>query len=140
MKEHIIYDSYNDTTEDPDGLFFQDECMNLDKELDGRIIAIADLGLWNGRRSAYKVGGHNLNDIMDIGNHDYIRVYFDGYNIRKTSIHHDGTNHILFREVREDRNIDNLTNLLYNGDYIPKNMINNYTRSLGRYVKDIYGW
>ena len=140
MAEHIIYDSYDDTNEDPDGLFFLDECDNLDKELDGRILAIADLGLWNGRHDGYKIGGTNLSEVMHMGNHDYIKIYCNGLDICKRSVHHDGTNHIVFREVRENRNIDNLTTMIYNGEYVSRQKLNYYTKSLAPYVKGIYGW
>jgi len=145
MKEHIIFNSEDfleDEDEDNDraSMYFQDECMNLDKELEGRVIAVADLGLWNGRHSAYRICGHNLNEIMDVGNYDYIKIYSDGKDICKTSIHHDGTNRYIFREVRENRNIDNLTNLLYNGEYVSRQKLNYYTKSLAPYVKDVYGW
>lgn len=35
--------------------YFYDEQMNLNIPTEGRIIAIADLGLWNGRRTGYKL-------------------------------------------------------------------------------------
>ena len=140
MVEHIIYDSWDDTSEDPDGLFFIDECDNLNKELDGRILAIADLGLWNGRHDGYKILGKNLNEVMYAGNYDFIKIFSDGLDICKTSAHHDGTNHYVFREIREDRNIDNLTTMIYNGEYVSRQKLNYYTKSLVKYVNNIYGW
>lgn len=121
-------------------LYFQDELDNLDVELDGRIIAIADLGLWNGRVGGYKIGGTNLNEIMKMGNHDYIDIWSDGHNIHKSSSHHDGTNRILFRKVREDRDIDRLTDMIYNNKPISKSVLNYYTKSIEKDVRKIYGW
>lgn len=66
--------------------------------------------------------------------------YFDGHNVRCIDHHHDGTNHYLYREIREGRNIDNLLNDIYNGKEITKSRLNYYTRSLGHYVKETYGW
>jgi hypothetical protein len=111
-EKDFLYDSY-----------FQDELDNLDVELDGRIVAIADLGLWNGRRQGYKVCNNNLKEILVAGNHDYIKVWGDGYNIRKTSIHHDGTNCYLFRELREDRNVDRFLEMIYAGKQITKSIL-----------------
>jgi len=136
ITEEMLQDERNDMTE----MYFQDELDNLDQELEGRIIAIADLGLWTGRVSGYKIGGTNLNEVMKIDNHDYIKVYSDGFNIRKESSHHDGTNRMLFRMVRENRNIDHFTDMVYNGKTISKNVLNYYTKSIEKNIRNIYGW
>ena len=136
ITEEMLQDERNDMTE----MYFQDELDNLDQELEGRIIAIADLGLWTGRVSGYKIGGTNLNEVMKIDNHDYIKVYSDGFNIRKESSHHDGTNRMLFRMVRENRNIDHFTDMVYNGKTISKSVLNYYTKSIEKNIRNIYGW
>lgn len=65
-------------------------------EDDRKLIAIADLGRWNGRFSGYKEI-KCLSDVM-YTNCDYECIYIDGYgNLRKTESHHDGTNSILYR-------------------------------------------
>ena len=43
ITEEMLQDERNDMTE----MYFQDELDNLDQELEGRIIAIADLGLYH---------------------------------------------------------------------------------------------
>ena len=123
-------------------LYFHDDKENLNIKTDGRILAIADMGLWNGRRQGYKVGGNNLNEIFDIGNGDTIELYQDRYDIRKISYHHDGTNYILFREIREDRSeesIENFLNSIYNGEEISRRKLNYYTKSLNHYVDEVFG-
>ena len=40
---------------------FDDERANLNIPLDGRVIAIADLGLWNGRKQGYRILKENVN-------------------------------------------------------------------------------
>jgi hypothetical protein len=122
--------------------WFDDEIGNLDMELDGRIIAIADLGLWDGRKTGYKIGGTNLKEIMTMGNKDcdYVKVYSDSHNIKKQSSHHDGTNYLLFRMIRENRNINNLLDKLYDGKIVTKSMLNYYTKSLVSDVNEIFGW
>lgn len=120
--------------------YFDDEVCNLNVKLDGRVLAIANLGLWNGRAQGYKIGKANLNEVMTIGTEDYIDVYFDGYNIHKTAWHHDGTNYLTFREIREERNIDNLLDKIYNGEEVTRAMLNYYTKSLAPYIKQVYGW
>ena len=120
---------------------FDDELSNLDVKTEGDIIAIASMGLWNGRRTGYKLlSRRNLNEIMSCGNEDYNHLYYDGLNVHKKAIHHDGTNYIMFREVRPDVNIEKLCDRIYNNEEISNATLNRYTRSLRKYVKQIYGW
>lgn len=120
---------------------YDDEFYNLDVKTEGDTIAIASMGLWNGRRTGYKLlNRRNLNEIMSCGNKDYNHLYYDGFNVYKEAIHHDGTNYIMFREVRPDVNIEVLCDKVYNNEIISKATLNRYTRSLRKYVKKIYGW
>lgn len=169
MKKHIIWqninldpknwiDDYKETaeingwdedTDNEDNLYrfmeetnegyLDDERSNLNKNVNGRILAIADLGLWNGRRQGYKILTDNINSILS-SDCDYCEWYDDGYNIRFTGHHHDGTNHVLYRIIREDRNIENLLDDIYNGKEISRKKLNYYTRSLHSAVADVYGW
>lgn len=123
-------------------MYFDDEICNLNKEVNGRILIIADLGLWNGRKSGYKVLDANIKEIFNISGRgfDYAEFYGDGYNIRATEHHHDGTNHYLYRIIREDRNINNLLDAIYNGEKITSSKLNYYTKSLYKDVAKVYGW
>ncbi len=119
---------------------FGDEQSNLFKILDGRIICIANMGLWNGRRTGYKILGNNLNEVLTCGiGCDEKEVYCDAYNVYAQGYHHDGRNSVEFREIREDRNIDNLLDKLYSNEEVTRREINYYTRSLRPYIKEIYG-
>lgn len=128
----------NDTNDE----YLDDQRVNLNKTVDGRILVIADLGLWNGRVPGYKILGNNINDIFDINSRgfDYAEFYGDGRNIKATEIHHDGTNVYEYRVIREDRNIDNLLAAIYNGEKISRKKLNYYTKSLYKDVAEIYGW
>ena len=120
--------------------YLGDEQMNLDKVVEGRILVIADLGLWSSRKSAYKiVGSGNIKDILGF-TYDCAEFYGDGYNIRGTEIHHDGTNHYLYRVIREDRNIQNLLDDIYEGKKYTMKKLNYYTKSLYKPVAEVYGW
>ena len=44
--------------------WLDDERFNLDKEVDGVIIAFGDLGLWRGRRQGYQILGSNIANIL----------------------------------------------------------------------------
>ena len=121
-------------------LTYDAEVANLNKELDGRIIAIADLGLWNGRRQGYKVLGNNLNEVISFSmSCDDREVYCDAYNVRAVGSHHDGRNHVLFRELREDRDVDKFLDKIYMGEEISTGTLNYYTKSLRPYVAKVYG-
>lgn len=140
MSKRIIWSNMNDS-EDPElqGMYLEDERQNLNVETDGRILIIADLGLWNGRRQGYRILGTKVSDIMyDMA--DYIEWYGDGHNIKATAAHHDGTNYYEYRVIREDRNIENLLDAIYNGEEITRKKLNYYTKSLYRDVAKVYGW
>lgn len=126
-----IYDSIN--------FQYEDEECNLDKELDGRILAMADMGLWYGRRTGYKVLSNNLKDILSGIGCDEFRVYADKYNVKAEGYHHDGRNYVEYRELREDRNYQNLLDKLYSGEPVSRACINYYTKSLRGKIKEIYG-
>lgn len=120
--------------------YLDDERYNLNQEVEGRILVIGDLGLWYGRQPAYKIiDSCNIKDILSVDS-DYAEFYGDGYNIRGTEAHHDGTNHYLYRVIREDRKIDNLLDDIWNGKEITRKKLNYYTKSLYKNVAEIYGW
>jgi len=134
-EEQVTQEIYDDID-----FSFEDEESNLYKVLDGRILAIANMGLWNGRRAGYKVLGHNLNEVLTstIGC-DEKEVYCDAYNVCAIGYHHDGRNYVEFREIREDRDIDRLLNKIYNNEEVTRREINYYTKSLRPYIKEVYG-
>ena len=146
MSKKTIYDniqnySSEEEREYVENQWFEDELDNLHGiHTEGKILAIADLGLWNGRRQGYKVCSTSLTSILTAGNSDYIHLYYDGFNVRKTAIHHDGTNYILFREIRPNRNIDKFLDMIYNEEEIDNKTLNYYTKSLRKYVKKVYGF
>ena len=140
-------EEFEDTTTDVNtavyediDMWFDDERLNLNKKLDGRILCIADMGLWNGRKSGYKILGNNLNEVLTCGiGCDEKEVYCDGRNVLAKGYHHDGRNYVEFREIREDRNIENLLDKIYSGQEVTRREINYYTKSLRPYVKEVYG-
>lgn len=120
--------------------YLGDERCNLSEKVDGRILVIADLGLWYGRRQGYKILGNTISDILYDRDGEYLEWYGDGYNIKATVSHHDGTNFYEYRVIREDRNIENLLDAIYNGEEINRKKLNYYTKSLYPYIAKIYGW
>ena len=135
VTDNEVWNFINDSLD----MQIQDERHNLNIKTDGRILVIADIGRWNGRVPGYKILGRNISDIL-YSSADYIEWYSDGYNIRATAHHHDGVNHYLYKEIREDKNIQNLLDAIYSGKEISRSMMKNYTKSINPYVKYTYGW
>lgn len=105
---------------------------NFDIKLDNNIVIVADLGLWNGRQHAYKVIGSNLKNTLQsqINSMSEIEFYTDGYNYCADEYHHDGTNHYVYRVLKDGVSADKLTD---------KNVMK-YTKSLKKTVNNIHGW
>ena len=141
MKECVIYDSREDSAQSD--VWFDDEMINLDKKLNGKILIIADLGLWDGHKSAYKFVPNNLQEVLLNCCGDDMRVYYNGKDIVCDDYHHDSTNHYIFYELKVDENNDGLNKILnkiYNQEEYDKKELKKYVKSLGKYVKKIYGW
>lgn len=133
-EEELTYERYY---EDCD-MFLDDERANLNKKVDGYIVAFADLGLWNGRVNGAKVIGSNVKDIL-YSSCDYVDWYCDKYNVRCDGAHHDGTNHILYRVAKDRDDAERLTDLVaYHG--MSEEEFRKATKSLRPYIARIYGF
>lgn len=105
-----------------------------DKNINGPIIVIADVGRWNGRRTGVKRFNH-FEEIIDFMTHyDSFEIYIDKYDLRGVGHHHDGTDFLMFRMVPE----------MFNWDTVEYNILSNvetervtkyYTRSLRKFLK-----
>lgn len=126
-------------------MYFEDEKCNLDIPTEGRIIEIADVGLWDGRRMGYNLlDGHNIKACLNFKRDcEYAEWWVDSHNnLRSKQTHHDGTNYILYREVKPEITSDQLDNFcwkLYRGKATSKD-ITKYTRAIGKQVRNVYGW
>lgn len=121
-------------------LWLDDERANLNIQLNGPILVLADLGLWNGRRYGYKIiKSGNVSDIL-YSETDYAKWYFDGHNVKCEAIHHDGTNYYEYREIRDIDKIQPLLDDIYEGNKISRQKLNRYTKSIAPVVRKVYGW
>ena len=123
--------------------YLDDERVNLNIPLSRPILVIADLGLWYGRRQGYKeIESGNIRDCLYDDN-DYVTWFVDkNGDLRCDSIHHDGTNHYLYRTYKDgvsEEQIDNLKWKLYHGQATRKD-ITRITRRLGDEIGKVYGW
>ena len=117
------------------------EKTNLDIPLRREVIAIANLGFWNGRASGYSILRNNVNSIFDVGE-DYNAWTCDRYNVRGVMVHHDGRHYVLYRVFRDettDEQRERFLDAIYDGKCNDR-MIRRYTRSIAPEVKAVYGW
>ena len=82
--------------------YIDDERANLDIVTGTEIIAIADIGRWDGRYMGYsEIKSGKISDCL-YSPHDYSEWYVDAdKEFRCTDVHHDGRNHILYRKYKE---------------------------------------
>jgi hypothetical protein len=118
------------------------ERLNIGMDLPADIIAIADIGTWQGRVMGYKKIGYNIKNCLST-DCDYAEWYVDRYgNLRFTGHHHDGTNYILYRmfrpELTEEQR-ENFANKVYYGK-VTNTDIARYTVRIGDYVGKVHGW
>ena len=140
IDEDFDDDELYDWMENTNAVYLDDERANLDVEVDGEILVIADLGLWDGRHSAYKIlESNNIKDIL-YSECDLAKWYSDGKDIRFKGVHHDGTNNYLYRVIKDDSDIDEFLDKIYNQKPITDSEIEKYTESLYPYVAKVYGW
>lgn len=94
------------------------------------IIAIADVGRWNGRVLGIKNIGRELKNIMQyfVSGCSYVKIEVKNGNVIHTEVHHDATNYITFRVAVNDRAVE-----LVMENPTPKR-IKRYTRSLVKYL------
>lgn len=128
----------NEDLAELNGIYLEDERRNLDVNVDGVIIAFADLGLWKGRRKGYKIYKSNISDIL-YSECDGAEWYGDGYNIRGDFSHHDGRNHVLYRVAKDMVEAARIAETIYNGE-MDEEQFRRRTRSLYPYVAKVYGW
>lgn len=123
--------------------YLSDERANLDIQLSQPIIVIAELGLWDGPKSGYKmIASGNIKDCL-YSDEDYNCWYVDKLgDLRCDAIHHDGTNHYLYRVFKDgvsQSQIDNLQNKIYDGK-VTRADITRVTKRLGDAIAAVYGF
>lgn len=166
MKKNVIWSNYNldyedwkeffdeeypDLTEDKridlmyelNNEYLNDERMNLDIPVSEEIIVLGDLGLWNGRKSGYKeINGHSIKDCLYTDT-DYATWYLDGCgDLCCEAIHHDGTNHYLYRVFKpdvSDTRKENFLEKVLRGT-VTRADITRTTQRLGDKIAEVYGW
>ena len=130
-----MYETNND--------YLDDDRCNLNIKLNEPILVIADIGRWNGRFSGYKeIESGNISDCL-YTDMDYATWYVDkNGDFRCDVIHHDGTNHYLYRTYKDgvsDYQKDRLKEKIYEGTATRAD-ITRITRRLGDEIAKVYGF
>ena len=121
--------------------WFKDAKAELKHVSEGEVLAIADLGGWNGRCPGYR----ELESLEEViySSCDYERLYVDSNgDLRKDESHHDGSNSILYRYWKEgltEQQKENFLNKICRGKCTQKD-ITRYTRKAGVGIADVFGW
>ena len=123
--------------------YLDDERTNLNVQLSNPILVIGDLGLWYGRRMAYKeIESGNIRDCL-FADTDYSTWYVDKLgDLHCDAVHHDGTNHYLYRTYKDgvrESQIELLKEKLYRG-IATRADITRITRRLGDDIAKVYGF
>ena len=146
-----LEEQYPDLTDDErmammyelNGDYLEDERTNLNIQLSRPILVVGDLGLWHGRRMGYKeISSGNIRDCL-YSDTDYSTWYVDRLgDLRCDAIHHDGTNHYLYRVYKDSASpsqIELLKEKLYRGTATRAD-ITRVTRRLGDDIAKVYGF
>ena len=127
---------------DTNAEYLADERVNLNITLPEEIVCIADLGLWNGRRSGYKLlHSRNIGDCLYSQNDPTWFIDENG-DLRCDDVHHDGINHLLYRMWKpgiSEWQKENFLSKIYQNDYTDAD-IKRYTRRIGDWIARVYGW
>lgn len=142
LSDDQIYDLMNDENQD---LYF-DECSNLDIDLGRPILALLDMGLWDGRKGSFAlIKSGNIKSCFAphcrCMSSNTMYVTEDGEFCQDES-HHDGTNHYRYRVFKEgttEYDISQVEDAIYDGTFT-EDMLNYFTRKIGPDIAKVYGW
>lgn len=136
---HLIYDSNLDIED------FEISMQRLAAlVLATQIVAITDLGLWNGRRNGYRACGNRLDAIVKfhVRSSEGYRVFYDDETdeVEAEDIHHDGANRYRFRSLRKGHGIDEVEDAVLVEGTPDEAKVENCTSSLGMVFRRIFGF
>ena len=111
------------------------------------IVAIADVGRWNGRVVGYKEIGRYIADCL-YSDCDYAEWYVDNFGHFKADMyHHDGVNHIVYMAWKDEttaEQMDIVLNNIYNAgsqlDSKTQRSIRRYMTNVGYDIARVFGW
>ena len=138
---HISEERISNECSEREAIWFEDEKRQLALCSEGPVIAIADIGRWNGRCGGYR----EINSLESVmyTSCDNQRIYVDtNGDLRKEESHHDGNNSVLYRYWKDGlthAQRENFLGKLYGGKVTQRD-ITRYTRKAGLAIAGVYGW
>lgn len=140
--EDEIYEMIND--QNYDDLVCERGILNIN--LPEPIIVIADLGLWDGRRTGHREIPGNIAKCLDtsVSSSYGATWYLDKQNdLVCDDMHHDGTNHYLYRTWKKTATPQQRANFIskiVTGETITRRDITRLTERLGDAICAAHGW
>ena len=124
---------------------FDDLRSEFDKPVAHGIIAIADIGRWNGRFPGYQdIPSGNLKDCFATGRDIYSAEWYVDQNgdLRSEQRHHDGRHFVLYRGIRGENSEADVEDFKYKilSGTVTTEDIDRYTERLGEEIAKVYGW
>lgn len=124
-------------------MYLDDERVNLNIQMPNTILLIADIGRWNGRfPGCQEIKSGNIKDCLHTSM-DYATFYVDKLgDLRCDAVHHDGTNHYLYRVYKRgvtESQIERLQEKILDGTATRRD-ITRITNRLGDAIGKVYGW
>ena len=129
-----IYKEINNCQE----IWFNDELSEfklISPNVNNKIIVLADVGRWNGRKEAIKFIDSFENILHFMSHYDDWKLYIDRYQLKGIGHHHDGTDYLTFKEIKSKYDAETLENYFLNFENMFEKIKNNYTTSLRKYFK-----
>lgn len=111
--------------------------QKYNKNTEGNIVVIANIERWS--KCSWTLAYLNTNQIAEIFQNlddgSDIRWFTDSRNLRGDERTKQGLNHYIFREVRENKNLNKLKQRLEHGEEVTPQLLNYYTHTLLDYVE-----
>ena len=125
--------------------YLEDEKSNLNIECGNDIMIFGVLGLWDGHHNVSKdLHRGNIADVFgNVHSCDYVTWYVDELgDLRCKGTHHDGTNNYLYRAWKDGISEEQKRNFRrkWGEKRATRKDLTRYTRKIGTYVADVYGW
>lgn len=141
LSEHELYERMVETNDE----YLCVERANLNIQLARDIIAIVDIGRWNGRFNGYKyIRSGNIRDCLHMSKDcEYAKWYVDeDGDLHCRESHHDASNYLRYRVIRDDatdEQIEELEDAILD-DSVTEELICAVTLPIGEHIAKVYGW
>lgn len=129
----VLYDNYSGTFHETDLWVLRNNLAELDLG-DYKILAVADIGLWYGRRTGFNIYD-NLQDVF-YSECDSVKWYIENNSLKFIGYHHDGTNYVTYYLIPKEhgKGVDKILDDLYNNVPVNKSRIYRNCKSLGKLI------